>query len=295
LAEISRRLQDSLADRYRIELELGCGGMVIAFLAADLMHNRSVTIKVLLPELGESIDSDRFVREIEIAEQLSHPHIQPLDDSGAADGLLYCVMPHVEGESLRERLEREKQLPIGEALRIAREVAGALEYAHCRGIVHRDIKPEKILLARGEVMVADFGIARAASIAATAKLTPTGLVLGTPSYLSPEQAAGSSTVDARADVYSLGCVLYEMLAGQPPYTGRTAEIVLAQQLRAPQDPRALRPAVSKFLSQVVMHALAKLPADRLQSAGAFAAAIATGPPSILSCLRSWLKKPHGRL
>jgi len=216
------RLASALSDRYRIERELGKGGMATVYLAHDLRHDRQVAIKVLRPELTAALGHERFLREITTTANLRHPHILPLHESGAAGEFLYYVMPFVEGESLRDRLIREKQLPVDDALQIAREVADALSYAHSRGLVHRDIKPENILLERGHAVVADFGIARAITAAETETLTQTGLAVGTPLYMSPEQAAGERSLDGRSDLYSLGCVLYEMLAGEPPYTGPTA-------------------------------------------------------------------------
>src|SRR5512136_3438958 len=242
MADTLERLQRHLEGRYRIERELGRGGMATVFLAADLKHERKVAIKVLDPEVAAAIGPERFLREIATVAKLTHPHILPLFDSGVADGLLFYVMPFVEGESLRDRITREKQLPVDDALRIAREVADALSYAHSRGVVHRDIKPENILLEEGHAVVADFGIARAA--AGAEKLTATGVMVGTPAYMSPEQAAGSRELDGRSDLYSLGCVLYEMLAGQPPFTGPTAESVIFQHLNlTPRPIMELRPAV----------------------------------------------------
>ncbi|HEU5218330.1 MAG TPA: serine/threonine-protein kinase, partial [Gemmatimonadales bacterium] len=214
------RLQAFLADRYTIERELGRGGMATVYLARDLKHNRPVAIKVLRPELAAVLGRDRFLREIAITAGLQHPHILALLDSGEAEGSLYYVMPFVAGESLRDRLERERQLPLDDALRITREVADALDYAHRQGLIHRDIKPENILLSDRHAMVADFGIARAVEQAGGDKLTETGLAVGTPDYMSPEQAAGSADLDGRTDQYSLGCVLYEMLAGHPPFLGK---------------------------------------------------------------------------
>ncbi|HEU5261101.1 MAG TPA: serine/threonine-protein kinase, partial [Gemmatimonadales bacterium] len=216
-------LRAALAGRYTIERTLGRGGMATVYLARDLRHQRAVAVKVLRPDLFDSSGRERFLREIEIAAGLQHPNILPLHDSGAADGLLYYVMPYVEGESLRDRLDRENQLPVDEALRIAREVAEALGYAHGHGIVHRDIKPANVLLSAGHALVMDFGIAHAISEAGGPQLTERGIAVGTPAYMSPEQASGREAVDARSDLYALGCVVYEMLAGEPPFTGRTAQ------------------------------------------------------------------------
>jgi TolB-like protein len=262
LPNLSQHLQDALSDRYRIEHTLGRGGMATVFLAEDLKHGRRVAIKVLDPEVAAAIGAERFLGEIATVARLTHPHILPLHDSGVADGLLYYVMPYVEGESLRDRLAREKQLPLEDALRIAREVADALDYAHRRGIVHRDIKPENILLDEQHATVADFGVARAIAAVGDEKLTRTGATIGTPSYMSPEQVAGGS-VDARTDVYALGCVLYEMLAGQAPFTGPTAESIAFQHLNAaPPRVTLLRPSVPGQVEQVITKALAKTPADR---------------------------------
>ena len=265
------RLRAALADRYAVSGVLGEGGMATVYRATDLKHRREVAIKVLFHDLAQAIGADRFLHEIEIAASLQHPRILALYDSGEANGLLYYVMPLVEGESLRDRLLREKQLPVTDAIRITREVASALVYAHARGIVHRDIKPANILLSGGEAIVADFGIALALKAAGSSRLTMTGISVGTPAYMSPEQATGEN-VDARSDVYSLGCVLYEMVAGIPPYAGPTAESVVRQHVAAPV-PRAsvIRPTVSPALEGTIERALAKVPADRIQSAGAFLA------------------------
>jgi len=274
MPDLADRLKTALAGRYAVQRELGRGGMATVFLAEDLKHRRPVAIKVLLAELAAVIGPERFLREIEIAARLSHPHILPLYDSGAADGLLYYVMPYVAGESLRVRLARERQLPVPDALRLAAEVAGALDYAHRQGVVHRDIKPENILLADGQAVVADFGIARAITAAGTSKLTETGVTLGTPVYMSPEQAVGSGTLDGRSDVYSLACVLYEMLSGQPPFTGPTAESVVHQHLGvAPRPVSVLRSMVPRGVDDALGTALAKAPADRYRSASEFAAAL----------------------
>ena len=259
------RLKAALADKYAIERELGRGGMATVYLAEDLKHERRVAVKVLRPELAEALGPDRFLREIKIAAGLSHPHILPVHDSGKADGFLYYVMPYVEGETLRDRLNREGQLPIDEALQLTREIADALGSAHSRGVIHRDIKPENILLEEGHAVVADFGIARAVTAAGGDRLTETGLVVGTPAYMSPEQAGGDA-VDGRSDLYSLGCVLYELLAGQPPFTGASAAALVRQHMTAEPTPvDILRPSVPKFVSNALTAALAKTPADRFQA------------------------------
>jgi serine/threonine protein kinase len=269
------RLRTALADRYTIERELGAGGMATVYLAQDRKLGRAVALKVLRPELAAALGGERFLREIEIAAKLAHPHILALHDCGAAEGLLYYTMPYVEGESLRGRLSREKQLPLDEALRITREVADALGYAHSLGLVHRDIKPENILFQAGHAVVSDFGIARAVSAAGGARLTETGLAIGTPAYMSPEQAAGSQDVDGRSDLYSLGCVLYEMLSGETPYTGPTPQAILAKKLSEPL-PRisVVREAVPPGIEVALTKALARTPADRWVTAAQFAEALA---------------------
>ena len=269
----------ALRDRYRIERELGRGGMATVYLAHDLRHDRPVALKVLKPALAASLGTERFLLEIRVTARLQHPHILPLLDSGVletAPGSTspFYVMPYVEGESLRDRLARERQLPVADALRLAGDVAAALAYAHGRGVVHRDIKPENILLSNGQAMVVDFGIARAFSLAGGERLTETGLALGTPQYMSPEQVAGDRSVDARSDVYALGCVLYEMLAGEPPFTGPTAQAVAARSLVDPAPPiRKARDAVSEDVEQVIARALAKVPADRFSTAAEFGEAL----------------------
>jgi TolB-like protein/Tfp pilus assembly protein PilF len=268
------RLRTTLAERYDIERELGRGGMATVYLAEDLKHHRKVAIKVLDPELAAGLGHTRFLREIEIAAGLSHPHILPLYDSGESGGFLYYVMPFVEGESLRSRLEREKQLSIADGIAIGRAVAGALSYAHGLGIVHRDIKPENILFTAGQAVVTDFGIARAVGVAGGDQLTRTGMAIGTPAYMSPEQAAGERDLDARSDIYALGCVLYEMLAGQAPFTGPTAQAVLARHAVDPVPPlRTVRQTIPAALEAVVLRALAKAPADRFHTAGELAEAL----------------------
>ena len=222
------RLAAALADRYRLERELGQGGMATVYLARDLRHERQVAIKVLRPELAAVIGAERFLREIKTIATLQHPHILGLIDSGEVQGTAYYVMPYVEGESLRDRLSREKQLPIAEAVRLATQVAGALDYAHRHGIIHRDIKPENVLLHDGSALVADFGIALAVSKTGGTRMTETGMSLGTPHYMSPEQAMGEREITARSDVYALGAMTYEMLAGEPPFTGPTAQAIIAK-------------------------------------------------------------------
>ena len=269
------RLNDALAERYRIERELGQGGMATVHLARDLRHDRMVALKVMRPELLAVIGAARFLAEIKTTASLQHPHILPLHDSGEVDGTVFYVMPYVEGESLRDRLDRERQLPVDDAVRIAREVAGALDYAHRRGVIHRDIKPENILLHEGQALVADFGIALAVSrIGGGTRMTETGMSLGTPHYMSPEQAMGDRAVDARADVYALGCVLYEMLTGEPPFTGPTAQAIVARVLTdSPRSMRAQRPTIPEHVDATVRRALEKLPADRFGSAAEFATAL----------------------
>ena len=282
MPEPQDRLTEALAGRYAIKHELGRGGMATVFLAEDVKHHRQVAVKVLHPDLAQALGADRFLREIDIAASLRHPHILPLYDSGQAAGYLYYVMPYVEGDSLRTRLARERQLPIDDALRISREVADALSYAHARGVVHRDIKPENILLEAGHAVVADFGIAKAVASAGQATaLTATGMSVGTPSYMSPEQSAGDPDLDGRSDLYSLGCVLYEMLAGQPPFSGTTVESVVRQHVLATPPPvTQFRPAVPAAVADAVARALAKNPADRFNPVGQFAAALSEAPQPV---------------
>ena len=271
MAELLDRLQTALAGRYRLSREIGAGGMATVYLAEDFRHDRRVAVKVLRPELAAVIGAERFLAEIKVTANLQHPHILPLFDSGAADSYLFYVMPFVEGETLRDRLTREKQLPIGDAVRITTEVASALDYAHRHGVVHRDIKPENILLHDGQALVADFGIALAASKASGARMTETGMSLGTPHYMSPEQAMGEREITPRSDVYALGAVLYEMLTGDPPFTGSTAQAIVARVVT--ESPRPLMPqrhTIPRNVEAAVLTALEKLPADRFASAAEFA-------------------------
>jgi serine/threonine protein kinase/tetratricopeptide (TPR) repeat protein len=269
-----QRLRAALGPSYRIERELGSGGMATVFLAEDLKHRRPVAVKVLRPDLAAAIGPERFLREIAVAATLNHPHILSLHDSGDAGGFLFYVMPFITGESLRQVLEREHQLPVEQAIGIARQVAAALAYAHGQGVIHRDIKPENILLHEGEAMVADFGIALAATGTSGERLTETGMLVGTPEYMSPEQGMGERPVDARSDVYSLGCVLYEMLAGEPPHTGPTAQAVIAKRMTDPvPGVRRLREGVTTAVDHTISKALARAPADRFSSAAAFADAL----------------------
>src|SRR4051794_17364977 len=282
MPETQTRLQLALSDRYRIEREIGAGGMATVFLAQDLRHDRRVALKLLRPELSAVIGAERFLAEIKLTANLQHPHILPLFDSGevvvdhpeGAQRYLFYVMPFVEGESLRARLNREKQLPVADAVRIALEVASALDYAHRHGVVHRDIKPENILLHDGQALVADFGIALAASKASGARMTETGMSLGTPHYMSPEQAMGEREITPRSDVYALGAVLYEMLTGDPPFTGSTAQAIVARVVT--ESPRPLmtqRHTITRNVEAAVLTALEKLPADRFATAAEFAEAL----------------------
>jgi serine/threonine-protein kinase len=275
MPELLSRLQTALADRYRLDSQVGAGGMATVYLAHDIRHDRRVALKVLRPELSAVIGAERFLAEIKLTANLQHPHILPLFDSGEADSFLFYVMPFVAGETLRNRLTREKQLPVADAVRIATEVASALDYAHRHGVVHRDIKPENILLHDGQAMVADFGIALAASKASDDRMTETGMSLGTPHYMSPEQAMGAREVTARSDVYALGAVLYEMLTGDPPFTGSTAQAIVARVVT--ESPRPLLPqrhTIPPHIEAAVLTALEKLPADRFGTAAEFAAALA---------------------
>ena len=274
MSSLSPRISGALSGHYRLEDEIGAGGMATVYLAHDLRHDRRVAVKVLRPELAAVIGAERFLAEIKLTANLQHPHILPLFDSGEADGFLYYVMPYVEGESLRDRISREKQLPVDEAVRLAVEVASALDYAHRHGVVHRDIKPENILLHDGRAQVADFGIALAASKASGARMTETGMSLGTPQYMSPEQAMGEREITARSDVYALGAVLYEILTGDPPFVGSTAQAIVARVVT--ESPRPMLPqrhTIPPHVEEVTLKALEKLPADRFATAALFAEAL----------------------
>ena len=274
MPEITARLTTALADRYAIEREIGAGGMATVYLAEDLKHHRKVAVKVLRPELAAVLGAERFLKEIEVTANLQHPNILPLYDSGEADAFLYYVMPYIEGESLRDKLNREKQLAVEETVEIAKSVAGALSYAHERGVIHRDIKPENILLQAGQALVADFGIALAVSQAGGTRLTETGLSLGTPHYMSPEQALGDRELDARSDVYSLGATVYEMLVGDPPHMGSTVQAIIAKVLSETPSPiTRARELVPPNVDAAVRQSLAKTPADRFHSAAEFAEAL----------------------
>ena len=273
----------ALADRYRVDRELGQGGMATVYLAEDLKHGRKVAVKVLRPELAAVIGAERFAREIRTIAALQHPHILGLIDSGEAAGAAYYVMPFVEGETLRDRLARERQLSIEDAIRIATEVASALDYAHRRGVVHRDVKPENILLLDGQALVTDFGIAIDLSPGGSTRMTEAGMSLGTPYYLAPEQAMGDREITPRVDIYALGCVTYEMLLGEPPFTGPTAQAIVAKVMTEKPGPIvARRDTVPPGVEKAILTALRKLPADRFASAGAFSAAMAAGEASVIA-------------
>ncbi|MDP9177378.1 MAG: serine/threonine protein kinase [Gemmatimonadota bacterium] len=272
-----------LTGRYEIEREIGRGGMATVYLARDVRHARRVALKVLSPELGAVLGAERFLAEIRVTANLQHPNLLPLFDSGEVDGHLFYVMPYVDGESLRHKLDREKQLPVAEALRIGVAVADALDYAHRHGVIHRDLKPENILLHEGQPLVADFGIALAISNAGGERITQTGFSLGTPQYMSPEQATGDRTVDGRSDIYSLGAVLYEALAGEPPHMGGTVQAVIAKILtETPPSVRVRRPTVHQHVASAIARALEKLPADRWATAREFAAALQSAPEMLPS-------------
>ncbi|HEY8164264.1 MAG TPA: serine/threonine-protein kinase, partial [Gemmatimonadaceae bacterium] len=268
------RVEKALSDSYEIERELGRGGMATVYLARDRKHDRAVALKVLHPELSSSLGPDRFLREIKVAARLNHPHILPLHDSGEADGFLYYVMPYVEGESLRSRLNRDGKIPLDEALYLARGIAGALDYAHRHQVVHRDIKPENIMLHEGEAMVMDFGIAKAVEVAAGDTLTQTGMMVGTPAYVSPEQAAGEPVIDGRSDQYSLACMLYEILSGKKAFTGATAQQTLTKRFTDPVPSiRKVEPNVPDEIEEALTKAMSKEPRERYITSGEFAKAL----------------------
>ena len=275
MSDLPEKLRDALGGTYTIEREIGAGGMATVYLARDVRHDRDVALKVLHPDLANALGPERFQREIKLATRLQHPHILTVLDSGETDGQLWFTMPYVDGESLRDRLTREKQLPVTDALRIAREAAQALQYAHHHGVIHRDIKPENLLLTEdGNTLVADFGIARTLGAGSNPRLTGTGVALGTPAYMSPEQASGERELSARTDIYSLGAVLYEMLAGESPFTGPTAQAIIAKRFAGTvPSVRQSRPSIPESVDQAVTQALALVPADRFQSAADFARAL----------------------
>jgi serine/threonine protein kinase/Flp pilus assembly protein TadD len=271
MLDLKDRLETALAGRYAVEREIGRGGMATVYLAQDLKHHRPVAVKILHPHIAAHLGTDRFLREIQIAARLSHPHILTLIDSGEADGLLYYSMPFVQGESLRDRIDRSGKLPVEEALQIARHVASALGYAHSQGVVHRDIKPENVMLYEGEAMVTDFGIAKAVSAAGSENLTQTGSTVGTPAYMSPEQASGESELDGRSDLYSLACVVYEMLAGAPPFTGSNAQAIIMKRFAEPAPPLPVTaPPLPEGVERAIQKAMERRPEDRFATTGQFA-------------------------
>src|SRR2546426_686343 len=274
MEQVQEALSAALGDRYTIDRVLGRGGMATVYVAEDRRHGRQVAIKVLRPDVAAAIGAERFLREITIAARLTHPHVLPLIDSGQAAGSLYYVMPYVRGETLRQRLVRERWLPLKDALGIARELGAGLDYAHREGFIHRDVKPENVLLADGHAVIADFGIARAIFQAGGDHVTEVGLAIGTPEYMSPEQAAGDRELDGRCDVYALACVIYEMLAGEPPFSGGSARAIVAKHLSEPPPPlRARRPDAPAAVEQALARALAKDPADRFASVAEFVVAL----------------------
>jgi serine/threonine protein kinase len=285
-------LADVLRERYVVERELGRGGMATVYLTHDIKHDRPVALKVLHPTVVAMLGPERFLREIKLAARLQHPHILSVFDSGEADGQLWYTMPYVPGESVRTRLVRDGALELDDALRIARQVADALDYAHRRGVVHRDVKPENILLAESYACLADFGVARAVGSAGD-RLTETGMVVGTPAYMSPEQATGETALDGRTDVYALGCVVYEMLTGQPPYSGGTPGAVLARQLTGPvPSARALRAGLPEWIDRVVGKSLSRAPDDRFATAADLAAALV--PPLMTDIVPAALPRSRSR-
>ena len=296
MTTIADDLTAALSNRYRIERELGAGGMATVYLAHDVKHDRKVAIKVLKPELAAVLGAERFLSEIKVTANLQHPNLLPLFDSGEADGLLYYVMPYVEGETLRARLQREQQFPVDETVRLVALMAGALDFAHARGVVHRDLKPENILLQAGQPVVADFGIALAVSNAGGARITQTGLSLGTPHYMSPEQAAGDHVVDGRSDQYALAALTYEMLTGEPPHSGATAQVIIARLMtETPRSLASARPAVSKGIDAAVQRALSKAPADRFATCGDFARGLTSDVVAGATPSRSWVRVAAGVL
>jgi TolB-like protein/tRNA A-37 threonylcarbamoyl transferase component Bud32 len=267
VTESQARLAGALTGQYTIDREVGAGGMATVYLAHDVKHERKVALKVLRPELSAALGAERFPREIKFVAQFNHPHILSLYDSGEAGGFLYYVMPYVEGESLRDRLTREKQLPVADAIRILKEIADALAYSHARGVVHRDIKPGNVLLSGRHAVVTDFGVAKAVTAAGGDAMTTVGMAVGTPHYMAPEQAMGQGDIDQRADIYALGILSYEMLTGRTPFSADTAQGILAAHvMEQPKELRDLRPGVSEAIAQTIMRCLAKNPADRWQSA-----------------------------
>ena len=275
---VSEMLAEALGERYALDREIGRGAMATVYLARDVGSQQPVAVKIMHGAVANALGTERFLREIEIARSLSHPNIVPVSDSGSAGELLYYIMPYLEGESLFDRLERERQLPIEDALRITRDVAGALGYAHGRGVLHRDVKPENVLLAGGRALVADFGLARAIGAADYQKLTATGIMVGTVYYMSPEQIIGRRDLDQRADIYGLGCVLYEMLTGEPPYAGRVLNQVVTMVIRAPvPSAQMLCPTVPAAVDQAITRALAKSASERFATMEEFVAALGISP------------------
>lgn len=274
MSTVEALLAEALSGRYVVEREIARGGMATVYLARDLQRDEQVAVKVMNPRLATVLGTERFLREIQVAGKMDHPHIVPLYDSGNAGGVLYYIMPYVQGESLHERLQREKRLALADALRITRDVAGALGYAHGLGVLHRDVKPENILLAGGHALVADFGLARAIGATGYHRLTQTGFIVGTAYYLSPEQLREDRDLDQRADIYSLGCLLYEMLTGGPPYTGASLKEVVTRIIRSPvPSVRRLHPSVPAAVDEAISRALAKSAADRFETMQDFAAAL----------------------